>query len=77
MNTETETNRPGSIDRKGDAGELAPVILKLKSILVPIDFSKTSQTALEYAVPLAKQFGLDLPADGRGFPDQASGREIE
>ena len=60
MNTETETNRPGSIDRKGDAGELAPVILKLKSILVPIDFSKTSQTALEYAVPLAKQFGAKV-----------------
>jgi nucleotide-binding universal stress UspA family protein len=60
MNTETETNRPGSIDRKGDAGELAPVILKLKSILVPIDFSKISQTALEYAVPLAKQFGAKV-----------------
>ncbi|MGA7392114.1 MAG: universal stress protein [Terrimicrobiaceae bacterium] len=60
MNTETETSRPGSIDRKGDAGELAPVILTLKSILVPIDFSKTSQTALEYAVPLAKQFGAKV-----------------
>ena len=60
MNTETETSRPGSIDRKGDAGELAPVILTLKSILVPIDFSKTSQTALEYAVPLAEQFGAKV-----------------
>jgi universal stress protein A len=60
MNTETETSRPGGKDRKGDAAELATVILKLKSILVPIDFSKTSQTALEYAVPLAEQFGAKV-----------------
>ena len=40
--------------------ELVPVILKLKSILVPIDFSKISQKALEYAVPLAKQFGAKI-----------------
>jgi universal stress protein A len=58
MNTETETSRPGGKDRK--AAELATVILKLKSILVPIDFSKTSQTALEYAVPLAEQFGAKV-----------------
>jgi nucleotide-binding universal stress UspA family protein len=54
MNTETETSRPG------DAGQLTPVMLKLKSILVPIDFSKISQTALEYAVPLAEQFGAKV-----------------
>ena len=36
------------------------MILKLKSILVPIDFSNISQTALEYAVPLAKQFGAKV-----------------
>ena len=66
-------------------------MLKLKSILVAIDFGKISQTALEYAVPLAEQFGerslnaiepLPYPVDlmltdGRGFPDQASGGEIE
>ena len=35
-------------------------ILKLNSILVPIDFSKISQKALDYAVPLAKQFGAKI-----------------
>jgi universal stress protein A len=55
MNILTETSRP-SIAGKGDPVELVPAILKLKSILVPIDFSKISQKALEYAVPLAKQF---------------------
>jgi universal stress protein A len=60
MNTLTETSRPSGIARKGDAVELVPAILKLKSILVPIDFSKTSQKALEYAVPLAKQFGAKI-----------------
>jgi universal stress protein A len=35
-------------------------ILRLKSILVPIDFSRISQKALDYAVPLAKQFGAKI-----------------
>jgi universal stress protein A len=56
MNTLTETSRPSGITGKGDAVRLVPAILKLTSILVPVDFSKISQKALEYAVPLAKQF---------------------
>jgi nucleotide-binding universal stress UspA family protein len=32
-------------------------MLKFKSILVPIDFSKISRKALDYAAPLAKHFG--------------------
>jgi universal stress protein A len=75
MNTLTETSRPSGIagsktsrtptreresSGKGDVVELVPAILKLKSILVPIDFSKISQKALEYAVPLAKQFGAKI-----------------
>ena len=38
-------------------GVLAQPSLRLKSILVPIDFSKSSQKAFEYALPLARQFG--------------------
>jgi universal stress protein A len=34
--------------------------LRLKSILVPIDFSGPSKKALTYAVPFAKQFGAKL-----------------
>ena len=60
MNTLTETSRPSGIAGTGDVVELVPAILKLKSILVPIDFSKISQKALEYAVPIAKQFGAKI-----------------
>ena len=37
--------------------ELVPALLKIKSILVPIDFSETSKKALVYAVRMAEQFG--------------------
>lgn len=40
----------------GEVIEMVPLILTLKNILVPIDFSKTSRKALQYAVPFAKQF---------------------
>jgi len=40
----------------GDIIEMVPLVLTLKNILVPIDFSDTSRTALQYAVPFAKQF---------------------
>ena len=33
---------------------------KLKRILVPLDFSACSQKALQYAVPLARQFDAEL-----------------
>jgi nucleotide-binding universal stress UspA family protein len=33
---------------------------QLKKILVPVDFSKCSAKALEYAVPFARQFGSEL-----------------
>jgi nucleotide-binding universal stress UspA family protein len=40
----------------------APVLasLKIKYILVPIDFSAPSKKALDYAVPFAEQFGAKL-----------------
>ena len=56
MNTLTEPTQPSGVAGESEAAKLVPVILKLKRILVPIDFSKISQKALEYAVPLAKQF---------------------
>src|ERR1043165_7951667 len=34
--------------------------LRLKSILVPIDFSEPSKNALEYALPFLEQFGAKL-----------------
>jgi len=53
-------NSEGESAGKGNVVELVPAILKLKSILVPIDFSKISQKALEYAVPIAKHFGARI-----------------
>ena len=47
------------LDRRAslDPGAVA---LKLKRILVPIDFSPASIKALKYAVPLAEQFGASI-----------------
>ncbi len=36
--------------------DLAPVVLKLKSILAPVDFSPPSQKAIHYALSFAEQF---------------------
>jgi universal stress protein A len=42
------------------AAQEVPLLLKLNSILVPIDFSAESEKALAYAVPFARQFGAKL-----------------
>jgi len=49
---------PGRITKTGFAS--SPTLLKIKSILVPVDFSPSSEKALAYAVPLARQFGAKL-----------------
>ncbi|MGB0579275.1 MAG: universal stress protein, partial [Limisphaerales bacterium] len=59
-------------------GKLRPKVIKLKRILVPLDFSEHSEKALLYAVKLAEQFSarIDLIsvvepimyADGMTFP---------
>jgi len=46
--------------RKLQVIELVPALLKLKTILVPIDFSETSKKALVYAVRMAEQFGSKI-----------------
>jgi len=51
------TTPPASLD---DANETQPSAIHLKNILVPLDFSERSLKALQYAVPLAKQFGAKL-----------------
>jgi universal stress protein A len=55
-------------ERGGVLVELGPnetqlpsdTLLKLKRVLVPVDFSDCSRKALAYAVPFAKQFGAEL-----------------
>jgi nucleotide-binding universal stress UspA family protein len=43
-----------------DVIELVPALLKLKTILVPTDFSKESKKALRYAIPFARQFNAGI-----------------
>ena len=50
-------NRPAAPSLTVD---LVPALLKIKSILVPIDFSDTSLKALRYAVRMAEQFGATI-----------------
>lgn len=40
--------------------ELVPALVKIKSILVPVDFSDTSKKAVQYAVRMAEQFGSKI-----------------
>jgi universal stress protein A len=51
-------DKPG--DGTGPVIELAPSMLRMKKILVPIDFSDASSKALRYAVSLAQQFGAKI-----------------
>ena len=54
-------NRPAARAPRGDTViELVPSLLKLKSILVPLDFSETAQKALVYAFKFAEQFGAKI-----------------
>lgn len=40
--------------------DLVPALVQIRSILVPIDFSDTSEKALRYAVRMADQFGSKI-----------------
>ncbi|HVY71004.1 MAG TPA: universal stress protein [Verrucomicrobiae bacterium] len=45
--------------RKPDPAQ-TPWIVKIKTILVPVDFSAESEKAIAYAVPFARQFGARI-----------------
>jgi len=47
-------------EKGGQRDESIPNSLDLKNILVPIDFSRISRKALDYAIPLARQFGAKI-----------------
>jgi len=57
-NTARRRNPAGAL--RPEVIDLVPSLLKLRSILVPIDFSAPSRKALRYAVPFAEQFGAKL-----------------
>lgn len=49
-----------TIPGKTRASDTGPAKLRIKSILVPIDYSAPSKKALDYAVSFAEQFGAKL-----------------
>jgi universal stress protein A len=49
---------PAKAPARAQQGPVGPV--GIRSVLVPTDFSQYSEKALEYAIPLAKQFGARL-----------------
>src|SRR5437899_9834942 len=46
--------------RRTAPSDLVPPLMKISSILVPVDFSPESEKVLAYAVPFARQFGAKL-----------------
>ena len=48
-----------AIERTGTI-ELVPQILRLKRLLVPVDFSETSKKAFQYALRFAEQFTCEI-----------------
>ena len=54
-------SRPNSDRATARAATTAlQTLVKIKSILVPVDFSPESEKALAYAIPVAQQFGAKL-----------------
>lgn len=50
----------GPAEAQIPAPSFAPLPLRLKKLLVPVDFSDCSRKALQYAIPFAEQFGAEL-----------------
>ena len=57
---ETTANLNAPATHRSNSTGSKPSPIHLKSILVPLDFSEMSMKSLQYAVPLAKQFGAKV-----------------
>jgi universal stress protein A len=58
LETTAALNAPAQVRHNAAAPNSSPI--HLKNILVPLDFSEMSLKSLQYAVPLAKQFGAKV-----------------
>ena len=58
--THLATKSNSEISEGDKAGQQDRNALQIRSVLVPVDFSASSLGALEFALPLVKQFGADL-----------------
>ena len=59
-NTHTAMESSSRVSKRDTAGEQNRNALQIRNVLVPLDFSAPSLCALEFALPLVKQFGADL-----------------
>src|ERR1700688_4035093 len=59
-NTHLATKSSSPISRRDTPGEQNWNALQIRNVLVPVDFSAPSLRALEFALPLVKQFGAEL-----------------
>jgi nucleotide-binding universal stress UspA family protein len=61
MKTETLMERPKvTTARAADVARTTAGALKIKNVLVPLDFSPASHAAIPFALPLLKRFGANL-----------------
>jgi nucleotide-binding universal stress UspA family protein len=60
MKTKKSTAAPVARRSAETKAGLMPALLHIKSVLVPLDFSPSSEKALAYAVAFARQFGAKL-----------------
>ena len=59
-NTHTAMESSSRVSKRDTAGEQNRNALQIRNVLVPLDFSAPSLCALEFALPLVRQFGADL-----------------
>ena len=59
-NTHIATESSPRVSERDTAGKENRDALQIRNVLVPVDFSAPSLRALEFALPLTKQFGADL-----------------
>jgi nucleotide-binding universal stress UspA family protein len=77
MKTTVEANERQTISSdhrsaaNAPAKSSAPPPIAIKSILVPLDFSRAAMQALDYATELAKQFGAQVHLMHVQMPDEA------
>ena len=60
MKTNTAIAAPVARPSAETNNETVPALLHIRSVLVPLDFSPSSEKALAYAVAFARQFGAKL-----------------
>lgn len=67
----TTLPRGAGVNVASTASKAAPIVVAIKTILVPLDFSHASMQAVSYAVSFAKKFGATIHLVHVEAPDEA------